>query len=60
MDIYKFRFYSCSVIFVPEVGHLKPGAVKEILAIFKATSPVLLNKVSFQIKVIESCVKSKL
>ncbi|XP_048520745.1 hydrocephalus-inducing protein homolog isoform X1 [Dendroctonus ponderosae] len=43
VDTYRFQFYSTCVLFIPEVGHLKPGAWKEVLVIFKSSVPVQLH-----------------
>lgn len=45
-NTYKFRFYCSTMIFSPEVGHLKPGVTKEIIVIFKATQSIKLENVS--------------
>ncbi|KAL1497016.1 hypothetical protein ABEB36_008047 [Hypothenemus hampei] len=42
-NMYKFKFYSLSVLFIPEVGHLKPDSSKEVLVIFKTAAPLILN-----------------
>lgn len=45
-NTYKFRFYCSTMVFSPEVGHLKPDVTKEIIVLFKATQPVMLENVS--------------
>ncbi|KAF7287159.1 hypothetical protein GWI33_002530 [Rhynchophorus ferrugineus] len=44
---YKFRFFNSTLSFIPEVGHLKPGAWKEVLVVFKTTVP--LSKIKAEI-----------
>lgn len=47
-DTYKFQFLVINeVSFIPTLGHLRPGAKKEVIATFLSSDPVSYVKVSF-------------
>ncbi|XP_050309669.1 hydrocephalus-inducing protein homolog isoform X2 [Anthonomus grandis grandis] len=43
-DIYKFRFYCHTVTFIPELGHLKPNSFKEVLVVFRTSTPIIVDR----------------